>query len=259
MSTPAGRPYLGTLRSLEKELALPLPMRTRMLRELEFDLEALGSKFVAEGMPLEEARARAVDALVPDAETLRALGRVHQSRYRKLTAAWGSERIRAVERGTLALATGSVVLAGAAALARADLLADPSPFLWPVLMLGGAIAGLWAWKTHELWIRQDHRRPARGLGLLVTLVLATAFLGAGGALVDTYLLAGLVERAPADADSLVIGWVRRESALVSVSILVALTGSLGWFVLRQWVVHVAAEHREALGHPANQHSEGDTP
>jgi len=250
------RPFLETLRAIERELTMPMPERTRILRELEFDLEALGSRFVADGVPLEEARARAVETLVPDTEALRALGWVHQPFYLRLTQGWGDDRLRAIERAALAVATLAVVLTGTGALMRADLLADPSSFLWVVLGLGGAIVSLTGWKAHQLWIRRDHTRPARGLALLAGLVATTVFAGVFGALWDTYVVASLIEGVPAREDPLVLEWVLRESALLSVSILVAMSGALAWFVFRQWVVFVGAAHREALGHPGNRSSEG---
>lgn len=256
VDTGAKRPFLGTLRAIERELTIPIPERTRMLRELEFDLEALGSRFVAEGMPLEEAMARAVEALVPDQETLRALKWVHQPLYLRLTRGWGDERLRSLERAALALATLAVVLTGTGALMRADLLADPSRFLWIVLGLGGAIVALCGWKAHQLWIRRDHRRPGGGLALLAGLIATTVFAGVFGALWDTYEVASLIEGVPAREDPLVLAWVMRESALLSVSILIAMTGALALFVFRQWLAVVGAEHREALGHPGNHSSEG---
>lgn len=254
LGADAPRPFLAALRKIERELAMPIPERTRILRELEFDLEALGARFVADGLPLEEARVRAVEALVPDSHSLRALGWVHESRYRRLTRRWDAERLRLLERTALACMTLAVVLTGTGALVRADLLADPSPFLWPVLALAGAIVALIGWKGHQLWIRRDHERPTRGLTLLAGLAAGSVVVGLCGALADTYVVASLIESTPAREDPLVVGWLLRESALLSVSILVAMAGGLAWFVFRQWVAIAGAEHREALGHPVSHSS-----
>jgi len=47
MSTPAVRMFAPVLRQVEQGLALPLPDRVRILRELKYDLEELYDRFVA--------------------------------------------------------------------------------------------------------------------------------------------------------------------------------------------------------------------
>ena len=75
MSAPAVRAFLPTLRSVERQLSVPIPARVRILRELEFDLEELRRRLEAKGHPAEDARARSLDALVPDPRALRELAR----------------------------------------------------------------------------------------------------------------------------------------------------------------------------------------
>jgi hypothetical protein len=72
-------------------------------------------------------------------------------------------------------------------------------------------------------------------------------IGIVGAFIDTFLLASLLERAPEMAESLVLVWLVRTCALLSVSLLLALGGGLAWFVLHQWVQGVEGAHRSALG------------
>jgi hypothetical protein len=78
----------------------------------------------------------------------------------------------------------------------------------------------------------------------VGLVLLTGF---GGTLVDLIHLAGILERAPAQAHSLVPIWMVRECILLSVTLLIAMAGALAWFVLSQWVTLIRGDHQAILG------------
>ena len=135
MTTRAFRAFLPVLRKVDRQLGVPIPKRLEILRELEFDLEELRSQLEAEGLPAEDARARSLDALVPDGGVLRELGRLYTPLYRRLTGHLAADRVRLMERSALAIVSTSVILAATLVLLRADLFSDPSPFLWPVLGL----------------------------------------------------------------------------------------------------------------------------
>ena len=247
MSSQAARVFLPVLRQLEGELALPIPDRVRILRELEYDLEELRRRFLDQGLGPEEASRKALEALVPDGAALRELGRLHRPFYRRMTGHLSHDRLKKAERWALAVATGVVVLAETAVLLQADLLRHPSPFLWAVLGLGGLLFAAIAAKVFQLWIKGDHNRPDRGLGGilgLAGLVLATGF---GGTLLDLFYLAGVLERNPDLAGTLTPVWLVRDSALLSVSILISLAGALAWFILSQWLSLVSGAHRDLLG------------
>ena len=64
---------------------------------------------------------------------------------------------------------------------------------------------------------------------------------------DLYRLAGILERTPELAGNLASDWLVRDSALLSVAILLALAGGLAWFVLSQWLALVSGARRELLG------------
>lgn len=247
MSTAATRRFLPILRTLERELATPIPDRVRILRELEHDLEGLQARYVAAGMPPAEAEARALEALVPDLGSLHELGRLHTPLYGRLTEGVAEERLRLAERTSFALATAFVLLFEAMAVLRSDLLGDPSPFLWPVLLLGGLLGALIVAKAFELWIKRDHRAPARGLGAILGVAALTLAVGLAGAFIDLLRLAGVLERAPELTGALLWPALVRNCALLAVALLVAAAGGLTWFVLTQWLGAVRAAHRDVLG------------
>lgn len=247
MSAAAVRIFLPTLREVERDLRIPIPDRVRILRELEFDLEEFCDRLVAHGLPADEARIRALEALVPDGTALRELDLLHASLYGRITRRLSGDHLRVLERSALAVATASVLLVQALTLVRANLLRDPSPFLWPVLGLGALLFAAITAKVFELWVKGDHSTPGRGLSGILALAGTTLAAGICGTFVDLYRLAGFLESAPELAATLASQWLVRDSALLSVSILLSLAGGLTWFVLTQWLTLVSVAHRDVLG------------
>lgn len=259
MSSRAARGFLPVLRELDRELPVPLPDRVRILRELEYDLEQLRDGLVARGVNPDEARRRALEALLPDRLSRHELGRVHAPLYRRLTQSIDEHRLRLVERSALALATATVLLAETLVLLRVDLLNDPSPFLWPVIGLGACLFAVCVAEVFALWIKRDHRRPERRLGAILGVSGAILAAGIVGSIVDFYRLAGILEGAPGLEGALASRWLVRDAALLSVSILLSLAGGLVWFVLVQWVALVSGARREVLGLGREDSSHEETP
>ncbi len=56
MNGRAARGFAPVLREVERGLALPIPDRIRILRELEYDLEELRDRLVAGGLSPDVAR-----------------------------------------------------------------------------------------------------------------------------------------------------------------------------------------------------------
>ena len=239
--------FQSTLRRLDRDLTLPVPDRVRILRELEFDLEALSGELAARGMSPEEARARALDALVPGGATLRELDRLHAPHYRRLTRHLSPGRLRAIERSALALATAAVLLAESFLLLRADWLRHASPFLWPVLGLGALLFAAIAAQSFRLWVKHDHRDPAANFRVILLLSGLTLATGVFGALVDFFRLAGVLRIDPGLAGSLLLEWLAGSCVLLSFSLLLALAGGLAWFVPAHWLALVSGTHAELLG------------
>jgi hypothetical protein len=257
MNVRAQRVFVPTLREVERGLALPIPERLQILRELEYDLQELWGRLVEEGLSQEEARRRALEALVPDTGALGELGRLHTPLYRRWTRNLTAAHLKIAERSALVLATTSVLLAQTITMLRADLLRDPSPFMWPVLAAGALLFALVVAKSFQLWIKGDHGHPERGLGTILALSGMILAMGIGGMIFDLYRLAGVLERAPELAGSLTPVWLVRDSALLSVSIILALAGGLVWLVLSQWVALVSGARRELLGLNVSFHPQGE--
>jgi len=254
MSAVASADFSEALRLVGNGLALPLQQRVRILRELAFDLEELRSSLVAQGVPAEEAHRRATEALVPDADALRQLDRIHTPLYRRATRGVMPDRLRRLERGGLAVATAGVVAVEAWALRQADLFGDPSSFLAPVLVVGAVLFALMVAKVFELFIKGDHVRPQGRLGAILGVSAVTLGLGVAGTFLELYQLAATLEASPELAQLLAPLWLARTAVLLTVALLVAVSGALGWFILSQWVALAEGAQQEILGLPRHTHT-----
>ena len=247
MSAPAARAFLPALRQLDRRLPVPVPHRVRILRELEYDLEELEVQLLARGLPAEEARRMALEALLPDGVTLDELARVHAPLYQRLTRHLPGERLRLLERSALALAATSVLLGETWVLLQARLLGSPSPFLWPVLSLGALLGATVLARVFQLCIKGGPTAGTGGAGGILGLSAAVLLLAVVGTTVDLHRFAALLERSPERATALILPWLVREASLLSVAILLALAGGLTWFLLTQWLVSIREAHRRVLG------------
>ena len=243
------RAFLADLRKLDRDLTLPVPERLRILRELEFDLEALRGELEARGMPAEEARAHALDALAPDGATVRELDRLHAPHYRRLTRHFSPGRLRTVERAALASITAAVLLVETFILLRADWLAHASPFLWPVFGLGALLFAAIAAQSFRLWVKRDHRGIDGSFRLVLFLSGLTLATGIFGAAADFLRLASVLESEPGLAGALLPEWLVESCVLLSFSLLLSMAGGLAWFIPARWLALVSGAHAELLGRP----------
>jgi len=247
VSAGSERAFGPVLRELGQGLSMSLPARTRILRELESDLQDLTAQLIEEGVEVGEARRRAEEALVPDRQVVSALGRIHETGYRRATRRWPADRVLRLERRALVLCTGALLLVQGGLLVSTDLLAYASPFLWPVLVLGSISAALALWKAFELWVKRDHAGMRRGVDGLLGLSVVTMTVGASGVVLDLRRLAATVEATPELLGSILPFWLIRDAGLLAASLVLALGGGLAWFVFRQWIVHVETAHQELVG------------
>lgn len=250
----SGRAFVSVedvARALSARPTLPLPTRTRLLRELRSDLEGMTRRLVQDGLAPDEARRQAAETLLPDDVTLAELERLSVPWYRRITASLDGAALIRAERTALVLATMAILASETAILVGTGLLADPSPFLWPVLILGAVLLAAVTAKAFQLWVKGAHEHPSRGLTVIACLSALTLAVGCVGALLDLTLLAGTLEGSPHDSVRLATRWLVRDAALLSAAVILSVAGGLGWFVLSLWVVHVEHAHHEAAATPAS--------
>jgi hypothetical protein len=247
VTTHATREFLPVLRELERRLPVPIPTRVRILRELEFDLEQLRTRFVAVGLSSEEARARALEALMPGTVALQQLGDLHAPFYRRVTHQLRDDRLRLLERTALAVATAAVLVVEGLLLAGSGAFRVAPHLLWPVLSVGALLFAVVVHNGFRVWIKSDHSPSQTGAAAVLGLAGATLCAGLTGAFIDTHATFGILALSPELAGTLVPRWLMRNAALLALSILIALAGALGWFVMTQWVASVSAAYRDVLG------------
>lgn len=247
MRTRADGAFTQVLREVGSGLTVPLSQQVYILRELAYDLEALSERFASEGLPMDEARRRASEALVPDAGTLHALESLHMPLYRRFTANVTPDRLERWERQALIATTATVVVLGVVALVQADLLDQASPFLWPVLAQGAILFAAILAKAFQLWIKRDHAAPWQGLNTILVLACSAGLTGFVGLNLDLYRLASTLEASPEQSGALTPLWLVRDASLSAVSLIVVLIGVMSWFMLRQWLAFAEHDQREVLG------------
>lgn len=236
----------ASLSNVASNGGLPLTARTRIVRELSADLRALTDQLVAKGVAPEEASRRAAEVVVPAGPALQELEDLARPLYRRLVAHVHPRRIHAAERGALGVATLLLLAVEGTALLGAGVLADPSPWLWPVLAAGTATLVAVLAKAFQLWIKGAHEDPRRGIAAVAVLSGLTLALGCSGALLGLLELAATVEAAPESATRLTLAWLVRDAALLSTAIILSVTGGLGWLALNGWTTWAEQTYTEAL-------------
>lgn len=247
MTARSVRSFLPTLRSVDSTLTVPVPGRLRLLEELEHDLEAVTRRYVGEGHSPEEARRLAVELLVPQGAALDALEHVHRGWFARVTGGLGQLQLRVIERTVLFGAMALVCAITATAMARADLFADPSPFLGAVLAVGVLLVLASGRVGIDLWLKSDLTAAGPQTRTVVLLSAAVLLVGVVGVGVDFYRLTATMAAGPADPETTVLRWIRQDAALLGTAVALALSGALCWFASTQWWALVWGARLEVLG------------
>ena len=242
------------LRQLSDRLGSPLPRKTSFLHELSGDVRALTERLIEDGIAPEDARHRALVALVPDEETVRRLEALHAPWYRRITGRWSEEQLRRTERLGLAAAFMVILTVQTAAILQGDFLRYVSPFLWPVIAAGTVVVLATAWKAFQLWVKADHQSARSGLNRLLVVSAAPFAIAVIGTWVDVVQVAGILQRSPELQQELVLRSLIQDAAMISIAILFALFGGLGWLLFSWWVAYQEDAHQRALD---STHLQGD--
>lgn len=236
--------FQASLERIDAALTVPQPQRGRVIAELAADLEDLYGTLRADGLPVGDAERRALELVLPDSAALRELEVLHQPLYRRLSSRLsGSARMR-LERAAVALLSLGVVGLTAAALPLGMLLADPSPFLAPVIALGCAglvVAMLCALRMFVLGAASPDD-GARGLDIVLLFAAAGPFVASTGMLIDFYIAIGNIMADPDRTAAVLIRLLRTDGILLVSALCLALLTSLSWLLLhaRLAVVREAA-------------------
>jgi hypothetical protein len=220
------------LRRAEAALDVPRPARATIVTELAADLESLYETYRARGLQDDDAAARATYALGLDCAAAEELTRLHAPRFRRWTAALSARGRATLERTLVTVLFLALALGGVAGVARADLLHDSSPVVWPLLGLAGAMLAL----ASGLWFRLviagrdvDGSAAVRAIGAIA---LATPLMGLIATVLELNGLAhDLVALGGFSLDTAAPA-LRRAAQATSLALTIGLLSFLAWFHLR---------------------------
>jgi hypothetical protein len=240
------RRFTATLRRVSERLDIPQPARSRVLLEIAGDLDDLHAHYLASGLEAATAARRVEEEFALSDDALRALVALHASPLRRLLDGLSTQARGRWERGLLlGLLAFAALAAGRLVLTR-DFFAQPSPFLWPVLLLALVALALSVAKAWLLFARQEHepRRLRRHLVALPALAAGQLALGGLGAWLGLGLAAWRGHLAPEQVGVLMADALRSGVALMIVAQVCALLLALAWFSLERRIR--AVEDHEAL-------------
>jgi len=237
------------LRRVAAAIELPHPARSRVLLELASDLEDMRVALLSEGLSEEEAHRRALEVLLPAPEAIADLRAVHRPLYQRLVDRFSERTRHRMERMLLAAVTMVLVMWSAVVVTQPGLRRSPSVFVWPLLGLAAAVAVVGLGKLFQLYVSRDHApaRLRRGMSLLPALAVASTAVGFTGAVLDLYAVTSAIEADVAHQGMLVLEWVRSDTVMLALALLVTVAAALLWFLAAVRIARIEQAEAEALG------------
>ncbi len=240
--------FAPLIREISEQLRVPQPARSRILLEIAADLEGIYEHYQEQGMPAEQAAARAKETCVLSGDALESLVRIHQTPFRRLLDRLSEQARTTWERTMLVLVALFIVAVTVRMILAEQLLATASRFLWPVAGMAVIAAVTVLVKAYCLYLKQDHepRRLRNGLWLLLFLAVMSLGLGHLGAVVELYLTARRIVADDGTTFRNLVGFMQGTSAMLVVSMLVAVAISVLWFVLLGTAQRIERAEAEVL-------------
>jgi hypothetical protein len=238
------------LSSLQQELILPQPARSRILLEISDDLEGLYQHYLSEGLDEPTARRQALDELSLTPEALEELIEVHTSTYQRFLDGL-SDRARSTwERGLLILLSIFACFVVGATARSGSVFEHANVFVWPVLLcfVIGLVAGLQ--RAYVLFVRKAYaaREARRGLRIVLGMAAAQFVIGISGGWLDLFFASRAVIEAPDRIGQIMVSWMFGGTALMLISLGGCVVTALWWLVLAGRAAALADEEAYTLTH-----------
>lgn len=238
--------FAPALRKAARELDLPRPLRDAILLEMASDLEAAYEDQRGRGHGEAEAARRAEEIVLGSPDVVRRLARLHAESWRDWADGLGERLSGGVGLVLLGVAVIPMFLISGSVGVSELLDAPASPLIWTLLLVGAAVIALLGLETaRQLRGRRPSGRRLTLLLLLSTVAPAVGLLAFALGLrsVAIALSSGSAEIPAAVELSQRLG---RDGALLSVGLLLGISGALGWFVMRSRAAVLAARETDAL-------------
>jgi hypothetical protein len=225
--------FADLLREINCKLALPQPEKSRILLEVASDLEDMYELYRSRGLGEEEALAKTREKFDISDEALVELTRIHESTFRKLLGRLSEQAQTRWERGLLIAALVFIGGFSGRQVFSSSFFRQASPFVWPLAAVSFAVLALAISETYRLYLKKDHdvKRLRSGLPWFLAMGVLSLATGWCGFVIELYRS---TQMGIARADMLLphlVEWGIRCSAMLIVSMLVALAAGLVWFVL----------------------------
>ena len=239
--------FAVVLKQVNDRLEVPQPTKSRILLEMEADLEDAYRHHLARGVSAEEAVGRAEEAFAVSDEALRHLARIHLEGGRvgdRLTSQIGSLWAKIL----LVLWVLAVLLVAGRVATTERFFELVSPFVWPILALAAAVFAVSLWKLYELLRRSpDSRRLRFGLDSLLFSAAASLALSTLGFFYHLRWWAFQTYEAAPEAFFSIAGyWSLAVSSMMVLGLLTAILAGLAWFLLASLVTRIESRQAEAL-------------
>ncbi|GJQ64632.1 MAG: hypothetical protein SCALA702_36850 [Melioribacteraceae bacterium] len=235
--------FMPLLREINSRLALPQPLKSRVILEISGDIEDTFDYYINKGFTESDAEKKTLDKFSLSEESLAELINLHTSQYKSWLNNL-SENTRAIwEKTLLSLVMMIVLVSFYTSINSAPFFQNTSYFTYPVLALFFITIGAGLIKFYQFYVVKKHetQKLRTGLNLVLYLTLVTFFTGVFGYFAEQYLSSGagilsgeyfflgLLTNAESLAQS--VDWMIRSTSLMMTTLGVSLTTLLIWFFL----------------------------
>jgi len=249
----------SALRAAYNKLALPQPIRSRVLLELWGDMDDMRHLYIDRGMSNDEAEERVLERFDLSDGALAELAKIHCRPMRRLLDQLSFQARGILERLILIfLAVLSLVILIRGMMTQ-RILIEAGPFAWPVLAALFAAILSTVIKIYKLYIIQDHR--PRSIRRLLHLPLGLAGVGLALGFLGMYghIFSAWVTRSDTiESIRHLVAAVYRSAGLLTVAMSTSLLSALVWFVTADRVLRIE-EHEAAFRFGADYgHTDSNT-
>jgi hypothetical protein len=224
--------FSALLKQTNERLDLPQPTKSRILLEIASDLDDMYRLFIDQGMNERDAIRRVNEKFEVSDDALQELIQVHESPFRKFLGRFSEQAQTRWERVMLIVLILFVAGLSGQQILSGEFFRQASGFVWPAIGISFGIFILTIQNIYKLYIKKDHdiRTLRSGLPWLLVLGCVSLLTGFAGFSWEIYRAARAIATA---GDTLlpIVQWGVSSSAMVVVSLLVAISAVLIWFVL----------------------------
>ena len=233
-------PFTGILKEINEKLDLPQPEKSKIILEISSDLNDALAHYLAEGLPREDAIAKATETFKISDDSINQLTQIHESLFRRLMDRLSKQVLNRWEKGGLIILVLFISIFTGHIFLNHEFFTNASRFVWSVAGIALVVMIMTLWKFYQLFIKRDHRIRfiRQGLPLIFFLGISSLFMGVYGLVTDTYITMSQIQMSLPSASIRMMNFLLGISSLMIVSLLVAVLTELIWFFLMNKVIQI---------------------